>query len=245
VSKSGAVAKSDSRIESSTGSAPVTGEVKQQYVPPGGRRLYAEKEVKLRPVNRILPFKVLGIGVSTGGPNAMSEVFSNLRSALPVPIFITQHMPPVFTKMFAERLQSSSGLKVYEAVDDQPVLPGEVYVAPGGYHMVVVDNGGKLYIKLNQEPPENSCRPSVDVMFRSLVKIYGSGVLGFILTGMGSDGLHGCQEIVNAGGQIFVQDEETSAVWGMPGAVATAGLASGMFPLNSIAIEIKKRFGVS
>lgn len=186
-------------------------------------------------------FRAVGIGVSTGGPNAMAEVFKDLGRSLPVPVFITQHMPAVFTSMFAERLRTISGLPVFEAADGQEVRAGEVYVAPGGFHMEVVRKGTGEMISLNQNPPENSCRPAVDVMFRSMVKIYGQDILGVILTGMGYDGLKGSEEIVKAGGEVIAQDEETSAVWGMPGAVAHAGLASVVVPLPNIASTILQR----
>jgi len=137
--------------------------------------LYPIKTIILRESRRLGPFKVLGIGVSTGGPNAMAEIFKDLRVPFGVPIFITQHMPPVFTKMFAEKLKAVSGLQVFEAEQGQRVKPGEVYVAPGGYHLVVVETKEGLTIGLNQEAPENSCRPAVDVMFRSLAKVYGGG----------------------------------------------------------------------
>jgi two-component system chemotaxis response regulator CheB len=203
--------------------------------------LYGHEHVKLREVRRQTSFKVLGIGVSTGGPNAMVEIFKDLRVPLGVPVFITQHMPPIFTKMFAEKLKVVSGLEVFEAQAGQPVKTGEVYVAPGGYHMVVLETKNGLTIGLNQDPPENSCRPAVDVMFRSLVKVYGANVLGMILTGMGSDGVRGAEAIVAAGGEIIAQDEASSAVWGMPGAVAHAGLVSSLLSLEVISGELKRR----
>jgi two-component system chemotaxis response regulator CheB len=143
--------------------------------------------------------------------------------------------------MFAEKLKAVSGLAVFEAEAGQPVKPGEVYVAPGGHHMVVLETKDGLTIGLNQDPPENSCRPAVDVMFRSLVKIYGAHVLGVILTGMGSDGMRGAEAIVAAGGEVLAQDEATSAVWGMPGAVAHAGLVSSLLPLEVISGELKRK----
>jgi len=203
--------------------------------------IYTNEPVKLRESRRNAIYKALGIGVSTGGPNAMAEIFKDLRVPFGVPIFITQHMPPVFTKMFAEKLRLVSGLEVFEATSGQPIKPGEVYVAPGGYHMVVVESRDGLIIGLNEDPPENSCRPSVDVMFRSLVKAYGANVLGMILTGMGSDGVRGAEVIVKAGGEVIAQDEASSAVWGMPGAVAHAGLASSLLPLEAISSELKKK----
>jgi two-component system chemotaxis response regulator CheB len=171
----------------------------------------------------------------------MVEIFKELRVPLGVPVFITQHMPPIFTKMFAEKLKVVSGLEVFEAEAGQLVKTGEVYIAPGGYHMVVLETKNGLTIGLNQDPPENSCRPAVDVMFRSLVKVYGAHVLGMILTGMGNDGVRGAEVIVSAGGEVIAQDEATSAVWGMPGAVAHAGLVSSLLPLGVISGELKRR----
>lgn len=207
-------------------------------------QIYTNEPVKLREVRRHALVKALGIGVSTGGPNAMADIFKDLKVPFGVPIFITQHMPPVFTKMFAEKLKLVSGLEVFEAVNGQPIRAGEVYVAPGGFHMVVLDTKNGFAIGLNEDPPENSCRPAVDVMFRSLVKAYGANVLGMVLTGMGHDGVRGAEAIVKAGGDVIVQDEATSAVWGMPGAVAHAGLASCMLPLEAISGELKKRLPV-
>jgi two-component system chemotaxis response regulator CheB len=208
----------------------------------GRRHETAKLDVSTRAVRTgKTKLRAVGIGVSTGGPNAMAEVFKDLNRTLPVPVFITQHMPAVFTTMFAERLGTISGLAVFEATDGQEVRAGEVYVAPGGFHMEVVRRGAGEMISLNQNPPENSCRPAVDVMFRSMVKVYGQDILGVILTGMGYDGLKGSEEIVKAGGEVIAQDEETSAVWGMPGAVAHAGLASVVVPLSNIASTILQR----
>ncbi len=208
----------------------------------GRRHETAKLDVSTRAVRTgKTKLRAVGIGVSTGGPNAMAEVFKDLNRTLPVPVFITQHMPAVFTTMFAERLGTISGLAVFVATDGQEVRAGEVYVAPGGFHMEVVRRGAGEMISLNQNPPENSCRPAVDVMFRSMVKVYGQDILGVILTGMGYDGLKGSEEIVKAGGEVIAQDEETSAVWGMPGAVAHAGLASVVVPLSNIASTILQR----
>ncbi|HLN26722.1 MAG TPA: chemotaxis response regulator protein-glutamate methylesterase [Gemmataceae bacterium] len=183
----------------------------------------------------------LAIGVSTGGPNALSALLPQLPGDLPVPTFIVQHMPPVFTKLLAERLATQSALKVSEAVPGSEVRPGHVYVAPGDYHMVVKSEGVAKRIRTNQEPQENSCRPAVDVLFRSVVDVYGPGTLGVILTGMGQDGLRGCECIREVGGQILAQDEASSVVWGMPGFVARAGLADAVVPLGEVAGEIVRR----
>jgi len=185
--------------------------------------------------------EILAIGVSTGGPNALAELFSALPSDFPVPIVIVQHMPPIFTKLLAERLESKSALKVAECVAGEPLQPGRVWIAPGGYHMTVEREAGRVRLRTNQDPPENSCRPAVDVLFRSVAKAYGAGTLAVILTGMGQDGLRGCEAIRNARGQILVQDKTTSVVWGMPGIVAQIGLANKVLPLDQIAPEIVRR----
>ncbi len=158
------------------------------------------------------------IGASTGGPNALAEVLPQLSAEIPVPILIVQHMPPLFTKLLAERLSSKCHFPVHEATNGEPVSPGQAWLAP-----------------------ENACRPSVDVLFRSAAEIYGAKVLAVVMTGMGVDGLRGCHAIREAGGQILVQDEATSVVWGMSGAVARAGLADKILPLDVIAKEIMMR----
>ena len=184
------------------------------------------------------PVSVLGIGCSTGGPNALATLFEGLPRDLPVPILIVQHMPPLFTKLLADRLASSSGLTVTEARGGDLVEPGCAYVAPGDYHMTVVRDGVRMRIALNQEAPENSCRPAVDVLFRSLSKIYGPGVLATVLTGMGQDGTRGARAIVEAGGSLIVQDAATCVVPSMPGAVAAAGLAEEVYPLDRLSQEL-------
>lgn len=181
----------------------------------------------------------IAIGVSTGGPNALSQVVPEIPENLTVPVFIVQHMPPIFTKILAERLDSQSSLNVKEAVNGEHVTSGNIYIAPGDFHMTVKKEGVNARIRLNQEPPENSCRPAVDVLFRSVASAYGSGTLGVVLTGMGQDGLRGCEYIRDVGGQVIAQDEASSVVWGMPGFVAKAGLADRVLPLKDIATEIK------
>jgi two-component system, chemotaxis family, protein-glutamate methylesterase/glutaminase len=185
--------------------------------------------------------RVIAIGVSTGGPSALATVLPALPATLPVPIVIVQHMPAMFTRMLAERLNTQSAIEVVEAQEGMRVRPGHAYVAPGDFHMVVEPKGLELVIALNQNPHENSCRPSVDVLFRSVATQFRSATLGVILTGMGSDGLRGCEMIREAGGQIIAQDEASSVVWGMPGFVAHAGLADRVLPLNLIAGEMIRR----
>jgi two-component system chemotaxis response regulator CheB len=185
--------------------------------------------------------RVVGIGVSTGGPQALATVIPQIPSSFPLPILIVQHMPPMFTRLLADRLQSSSPLKVQEAAAGVAITPGRILIAPGDHHLRVRAVGASGFITtLDQGPPENSCRPSVDVLFRSLVENYGGDVLPVILTGMGSDGLHGVEALKAAGASVIVQDEATSIVWGMPGTVARAGLADRVLPLERIAPEIVK-----
>jgi two-component system chemotaxis response regulator CheB len=184
---------------------------------------------------------VVAIGVSTGGPNALAAIIPLIPGNLPVPIVLVQHMPPLFTKFLAERLNSQSALDIREAAGGEELVPGTVYIAPGDYHMVVERKGARVVTALTQAPPENSCRPSVDVLFRSVTETFRSSVLAVVLTGMGQDGLRGCEDIKRWGGSVFVQDEATSVVWGMPGFVARAGLADRILPLADVAPELVRR----
>ncbi|MEI6836172.1 MAG: chemotaxis response regulator protein-glutamate methylesterase [Alcaligenaceae bacterium] len=184
------------------------------------------------------PIDAVCIGVSTGGPAALTQLFSQWREPLRVPVFIVQHMPPQFTETLAAKLTSVSGMPVKEAVHGEVAVAGQGYLAPGGYHMVVKDIGGRVIIQLNQDPPENFCRPAVDVLFRSAAKVYASRLLAVVLTGMGSDGTLGAQQIVQARGEVIAQDEASSVIWGMPGAVVRAGLAQKVLPLSEIHNEI-------
>jgi two-component system chemotaxis response regulator CheB len=187
------------------------------------------------------PVEIVCVGTSTGGPNALAEVFKNIPADFPVPVVIVQHMPPVFTAMLAERLTANCPLKFHEAAEGQLLEAGHAYIAPGGRHMEVQRIAGQLRVHLTDEPPENSCRPAVDVLFRSVTFVCGGNLLCVIMTGMGQDGLRGCEHIRERGGQIVVQDEASSVVWGMPGYVAQAGLADRIAPLAQIAFEIKNR----
>jgi two-component system chemotaxis response regulator CheB len=175
---------------------------------------------------------VLVIGSSTGGPEALARVLPQLPQALAVPVLLVQHMPPVFTRQFAQRLDRLSPLRVVEAVDGTPLLPGTVHLAPGDHHLVVRGGARGPHTSLNQGPPENFCRPAVDPLFRSVVAVYDGAVLAVVLTGMGSDGRNGAAEIRAAGGTVLVQDQATSVVWGMPGAISQAGLADEVLPLE-------------
>jgi two-component system, chemotaxis family, protein-glutamate methylesterase/glutaminase len=184
---------------------------------------------------------ILAIGTSTGGPNALAEVIPQLPRDFPVPVVVVQHMPPLFTRLLAERLASRSAVQVNEGQAGKTLEPGYVWIAPGDHHMTVARKGLGVELNLNQEPPENSCRPAVDVLFRSVARIYGSNVLAVVMTGMGSDGARGATHICEAGGEIVVQDEASSVVWGMPGAVVSAGLAAKICPLPEIGQEIVRR----
>jgi two-component system, chemotaxis family, protein-glutamate methylesterase/glutaminase len=185
--------------------------------------------------------EAIAIGISTGGPNALAAMIPSFPANLSVPVFVVQHMPRLFTKLLAERLSSKSQIPVQEARHGEIVTPGRVWIAPGDYHMVVKRLGGRIIIHTHQEMPENSCRPAVDPLFRSIAETYGPRALVVVMTGMGQDGLRGCQAIRALGGQIVVQDEATSVVWGMPGFVARAGLAEKVLPLGELAGEIVRR----
>jgi len=185
--------------------------------------------------------RVVAIGVSTGGPNALSAIMPQFPGDFPLPILIVQHMPPLFTRLLAERLQTSTQLKVEEAAEGSPVVPSSVLIAPGDYHMKVRSRDGKVFTALNQAPPENSCRPAVDVLFRSVGEVYGGRVISAILTGMGQDGMRGTEVLKAQGAYVIAQDEASSVVWGMPGAVVGAGLADRVVPLDAVVPEILKQ----
>src|SRR5271163_4334555 len=184
---------------------------------------------------------VLAIGTSTGGPNALADLLPALPANFPVPIVIVQHMPALFTRLLAGRLNQQSALHVREGLDGEALKPGDVWIAPGGFHMTVEKRGAALVLALNQNAPENYCRPAVDPLFRSVANAYGTGALAVVLTGMGSDGSAGAQHIHEKGGRVLVQDQASSIVWGMPGQIAAAGLADGTYALKSMAAEICRR----
>ncbi|HEY9624704.1 MAG TPA: chemotaxis response regulator protein-glutamate methylesterase [Crinalium sp.] len=185
--------------------------------------------------------EIVAIGVSTGGPTALATVLADVPPDFPVPIAIVQHMPPMFTKLLAERLTTKCSLPVREAIAGATLCPGTIWIAPGDYHLRVQQVTSMVQLALEQTPPQNSCRPSVDVLFESVAHIYGDRALGVILTGMGQDGLRGCQEIRDRNGQIVAQDEASSVVWGMPGFVVNAGLADAVLPLEQIMPEVLRR----
>jgi two-component system chemotaxis response regulator CheB len=187
---------------------------------------------------------ILAIGVSTGGPNALATLLPELTQPLPVPVVIVQHMPPLFTRLLADRIRAVTGLIAREGEAGAVLNPGEVWIAPGGFHMEVERSRDGVHLRTHEGPFENSCRPAVDVLFRSVAQTYGARSLGVVLTGMGQDGLRGCEWIREAGGQVLAQDEATSVVWGMPGAVSQAGLAEKVLPLLELAPEIDRRLHV-
>jgi two-component system chemotaxis response regulator CheB len=198
---------------------------------------------KLRPFASVPP-RVLLIGSSTGGPQALTQLVSRLGGvASRVPVLITQHMPPTFTTILAEHLARASGRPAYEPTDGEPVNAGTIYLAPGGRHMRVARRNSAPVIVLDDGPLVNFCKPAVDPLFASAAQIWGSATLAVVLTGMGSDGTRGADAIVAAGGSIVAQDEATSVVWGMPGSVTQAGLCSAVLPLDQIAPKLVGLFG--
>ncbi|GAC1664901.1 MAG: hypothetical protein NVS9B4_20510 [Candidatus Acidiferrum sp.] len=185
--------------------------------------------------------RLVVIGVSTGGPDALAEVLPYFPADFPVSILIVQHMPPVFTRQLAQRLDLASRISVAEGIAGQKLLPGHAWLAPGDVHMAVESVGGVAQISLNESARVNSCRPSVDVLFHSAAELFGSTVLAVVMTGMGQDGFLGCNAISRAGGEILVQDEASSVVWGMPKAIVDAGLAHRVLPLSKLGEHILLR----
>ncbi|MGB6692432.1 MAG: chemotaxis response regulator protein-glutamate methylesterase [Terracidiphilus sp.] len=202
--------------------------------PKSGTRPPVWTGMKVRP-------KAVVIGVSTGGPNALGAILPEFPSGFPLPILLVQHMPPLFTRLLAERLDSNCKLEVIEANQGETVAAGKILIAPGNFHMKVAANGGGVHVLLDQSPPQNSCRPAVDALFSSIGEVYGGAVIAVILTGMGQDGLHGAQILKAKGASVLAQDEASSVVWGMPGAVVNAGLADRVLPLDQIVPEILRR----
>ena len=183
---------------------------------------------------------LIAIGSSTGGPQALFKVLGDLGGSVPQPILITQHMPATFTSLLAGHIAKASNAPCNEAKDGELIRPGHIYLAPGDYHLTAERGGSGNVLRLNQDERENYCRPAVDPMLRSLVPLYGARLLVIILTGMGADGFKEAQAVVTAGGSVIAQDEQTSVVWGMPGAVATAGVCSAVLPLSDIAPYVRK-----
>ena len=198
-----------------------------------------------KPGPRTAPFRLLAIGVSTGGPTALAEVLPALPANFPLPIVIVQHMPPLFTQFLADRLDARCKIHVVEAHERMLLEPGTAYIAPGDYHMRFVKGIDQVHITLDQGPQENSCRPAVDVMLRSAAEIYHGDILVTILTGMGYDGRRGVEAIKKCGGYCIAQDSASSVVWGMPGAVVEAGLADSVVALRSVCESIVKQVGMA
>lgn len=223
------------------GARPATSGVRTLPPPSGVRTLppmSGVRTVAALPRGRV---SAVVIGISTGGPNALAAMLPGLVADLPVPVLIVQHMPPAFTALLADRLAKVAQLPVREATGGERLGPRQVWVAPGGSHLVVAGGGIGTNLRLNQDPPENSCRPAADVLFRSAAAAFGGNVLGVVMTGMGADGQKGAEAIRAAGGSVIVQDEATSVVWGMPGSVVRAGAADQVLPLDQIAPEIVRR----
>jgi two-component system chemotaxis response regulator CheB len=193
--------------------------------------------VGLPEVDRRAPLAVV-IGVSTGGPVALSTLLPALPADLGVPVLVVQHMPPMFTQLLAERLDAACALTVVEAAEGMALLPNRVHIAAGGFHLDLRRRGPVEELHLDDGPMENSCRPAVDVTLRAASRLWGSRTLTVILTGMGNDGLRGAETLRRAGGRVIAQDAGTSVVWGMPGAVSRAGLADAVLPLEAIAPAI-------
>jgi two-component system chemotaxis response regulator CheB len=222
--------------------------IREQLIPKilslGGKSSPAP--VLATPPRRLAPARggriaAVTVASSTGGPDALAKVLATLPGNLPVPILVVQHMPPVFTKMFAERLDRQSALHVVEATDGMPVTAGTVYIAPGDRHLTVVGRGTAITTRLTSGPPENSCRPAADVLFRTVAQVYGGSTLAVVLTGMGQDGKRGAEALRAAGAEVVAQDQASSVVWGMPGAVVGAGLADAVLPLAEIGGYLTKR----
>lgn len=236
-----------SSVSASVGVAQVADDLVEKI-----RKLTLVKSTHLPPVvatpvksKSVVSPKLMVIGASTGGPNALSHVLRNLTTKVNLPILIVQHMPPVFTALLAERFAKECGRPCGEAVDQQEIENGHIYIAPGDYHMKIVKSADVYRISLdNTSPQENFCRPAVDVLFRSAAALFGPDLLAVILTGMGEDGRRGSEVIAGNGGFIIAQDENSSVVWGMPGAVAMRGLADRILPLEDIPQYINDRCGM-
>ncbi len=214
-------------------------------VPPSARGAAepaaAERKLRATPTAPIVRASIVAIGASTGGPRALVDILSALPGDLETPVLVVQHMPPLFTRHFADGLAAQCDLVVREAEHGVILEPGTVWIAPGDHHLTVLRDGAVVRLWLDQDAHENACRPSVDPMLRSVARVYGAGALAVILTGMGSDGLTGCRAIREAHGQVVAQDEATSVVWGMPGSVVRAELAHAVLPVEAMASEIVQR----
>lgn len=241
VSNEGALDRSIARLREE-----LVPKIRQFFHVPGQQRAVPQVLPASKPVAR--PFfqamnkmpRVVAIGVSTGGPAALGKVLPELPAEFPYPVLVVQHMPPLFTRLLAERLNATCRLAVREARDGEPVKAGTILIAPGNFHMKVVNGSNEVLIRLDQEPPLNSCRPAVDALFASVGEVYGGAAVATILTGMGQDGMRGAQILKAQGASILAQDEESSVVWGMPGAVVNAGLADSVVPLDRVVAELTR-----
>jgi len=201
---------------------------------------------RLRPSPRAATrVRIVAIGISTGGPNALHSLIPSLPGNLPVPVVIVQHMPAVFTRLLADQLAKRSALQIREGAAGMVINPGQVWIAPGGHHMALQRNSNSVQLVTHDGPPENSCRPAVDVLFRSVAECFGRDALAVVMTGMGRDGAAGCEKIRKAGGQVIVQDQSSAVVWGMPGSVVQAGLADQIVALDQLPEEICRRVGMT
>jgi two-component system, chemotaxis family, protein-glutamate methylesterase/glutaminase len=195
--------------------------------------------ISLRQSGSVRP-ELLAIASSTGGPHALISLLGGLDASVTCPILVTQHMPPTFTTILAEHIARQCGRPCREAVDGEPIATDRIYIAPGNYHLTVEEINHQHCLRLDDGPAENFCRPAADPMFRSIARVYGARALILVLTGMGRDGLRGARQVVEAGGTVIAQDEATSVIWGMPGAVAHAGLCSAVLPLDHMAFSVRK-----
>ena len=235
--------------QASPGPAPVVGRSREAVPRPAAPRPFPGRAsggtsaaVARRAFGHQVP-RVLLIGSSTGGPQALMSLVADLGPVIDrYPVLITQHMPPTFTTILAEHLGRTSHRPAHEAVDGEVIKAGQIYLAPGGRHMRVVRHGAEAHIALDDGPAVNFCKPAVDPLFTSAIDVWQGSILALILTGMGSDGMRGGKEIVAAGGSVIAQDEATSVVWGMPGAAANAGICAAILPLNQIAPKVVRVF---
>jgi two-component system chemotaxis response regulator CheB len=217
-------------------------EVARVHPSPPLAPLAAPAPFHLRPFSIALP-RVLLVGSSTGGPQALTALVSRLAPVIAqAPVLITQHMPPTFTTILAEHLARASKAPAREAIDGEPIMPGRIYLAPGGHHMRVARRANGPTIALDEGPLINYCRPAIDPLFRTAADMWGGGSLGVILTGMGTDGAHGALDVATAGGSVIAQDEESSVIWGMPHAALQAGACAAVLPLDQIASKIVRLF---
>jgi len=203
----------------------------------------AHGPITLRPMPHMAPRAIL-IGASTGGPQALNKLLTNIDNVIAqVPVLITQHMPPTFTAILSEHLSRLTRRPVHEAVHDEEITAGRIYMAPGGRHMSVALKNGVPVIDIGNGAPINFCKPAVDPLFTSAAQVWGTRALAVVLTGMGHDGLAGAHDIVHAGGHVIAQDEVSSVIWGMPGQVALAGLCSAVLPIDDIGPKLSRLVG--